>query len=375
MPYKRKDSRYWWVDLTDTSGKRVRRSTGTTKRKEAKALEAKWKLETHQQQQWGMQPARTFDELMVNYLRETQTEKQSAERDRYSTKQLRRAFTTISLDEIGPTEIAEYKRMRKRDGVKQSTVAKELRLLSSAINHARREWGWDVPNAVQGRCPPESPGRIRWITEKEAMNLIAAARSKRAPWLVDFIELGLSTGMRSGEMLKLTWDRVDLSQRLIYLSPEDQKNATHGSVPINDTARAALLRRFHFKQANCPTSSWVFCSFNGQHLKSVSNSFAGACRRAGITDFTPHDLRHTCASWLVQSGAPLRTVAELLRHKDIRTTMRYAHLSPEDTRDAVEAINLSRFCHGRDKREVKSDDKSLIQMVGDAGFEPATSAV
>ena len=66
--------------------------------------------------------------------------------------------------------------MRKMDGVKQSTVVKELRLLSSAINHARREWEWDVPNAVQGRCPPESPARVRWITEKEAMNLIAAAR-------------------------------------------------------------------------------------------------------------------------------------------------------------------------------------------------------
>ena len=66
---------------------------------------------------------------------------------------------------------------------------------------------------------------------------------------------------------------------------------------------------------------------------------------------------------------------ELLRRKDIRTTMRYTHLSPEDTRKAVETINLPRFCHGREKGEVKSDDKSLIQMVGDAGFEPATSAV
>lgn len=142
------------MDLSDASGKRVRRSTGTTKRKEAKALEAEWKLDTHQQQQWGVQQARTFDELMMNYLRETQMEKRSAERDRYSTKQLRSAFTTISVDEIGPTEIAEYKRMRKMDGVKQSAVAKELQLLSPAINHARREWGWDVPNAVQGGCPP-----------------------------------------------------------------------------------------------------------------------------------------------------------------------------------------------------------------------------
>ena len=71
MPYKRKDSAVWWVFYIDASGKRVRRSTGTTDRKEAEALEAKWKLEAYHQQQWDKPPSRTFDELMLRYLKET----------------------------------------------------------------------------------------------------------------------------------------------------------------------------------------------------------------------------------------------------------------------------------------------------------------
>lgn len=76
--------------------------------------------------------------------------------------------------------------------------------------------------------PAGFAGTVALDHGEESECLIAAARSNRSPWLADFIELGLSTGMRSGEMLKLTWDRIDLGQRLIYLSPDDQKNQVHG---------------------------------------------------------------------------------------------------------------------------------------------------
>jgi hypothetical protein len=72
---------------------------------------------------------------------------------------------------------------------------------------------------------------------------------------------------------------------------------------------------------------------------SVNNSFPAACRRAGIENFRPHDMRHTCAAWLVQAGVSIREVAELLRHSDIRVTMRYAHLAPDNVRAAVSALD------------------------------------
>ncbi len=347
MSYKRKDSRFYWVCFTDGNGKEVRRSTRTTDFKEAQALEAKWKYEAYQQSTWGEQPDRTFEELMVQYLEETQPKKRSAERDRYSTKQLRHHFSGRTIRSITPAIVGDYKRFRYQDGVKDSTIAKELRLLSAAINYARKEWGWEIPNPIQGRIPKEGAGRIRWISRMDAQKLMATVDTTRNPWTLDFIELGLVTGMRKSEMLELTWDRVDLGHRLIYLNPEDQKNASFGSVPINEDAKEVLMRRYRFREQHCPGSKWVFCSFNGGRIQSVKRSFATTCRRAGIEDFRPHDLRHTCAAWLVQAGVPIRTVCAYLRHKDIRTTMRYAHLAPESVQEAAKVLEsgTSRFPH------------------------------
>ena len=82
----------------------------------------------------------------------------------------------------------------------------------------------------------------------------------------------------------------------------------------------------------------MFCNNKGDRVQSVKRSFNTACRRAGLEDFHPHDMRHTCAAWLVQGGVSIREVAELLRHSDIRVTMRYAHLAPENVRAAVAAL-------------------------------------
>ena len=91
--YQRKNSACWYVSYTDGSGKRTRRSTGTADRKEAEALLAKWRLEAHRERHWDEQPTRTFDELMLAYLRETQDSKRSPERDRYALKRLYPFFT------------------------------------------------------------------------------------------------------------------------------------------------------------------------------------------------------------------------------------------------------------------------------------------
>ena len=93
MPYKRKDSPLWWVSFTDPSGKRVRRSTGTTDRKEAAALEAKWKLEAFKAQQWNEQPDHSFDEMMLGYLKTVSQEKRSARRELDAARHLYAYFT------------------------------------------------------------------------------------------------------------------------------------------------------------------------------------------------------------------------------------------------------------------------------------------
>ena len=90
--YRRQDSPYWWASLTDASGKRTRRSTGTADRKEAEALLAKWRLEVHRAEKWDEQPSRTFDELMLLYLEATASEKRAPWRDKVSLKHLYPVF-------------------------------------------------------------------------------------------------------------------------------------------------------------------------------------------------------------------------------------------------------------------------------------------
>lgn len=277
---------------------------------------------------------------MVKYLRETEAQKRSAARDRDIAKHLTRKFRGRTLCSLCATDIKAYIEMRHKDEARDSTIHRELSLLSAAINYARREWEWEIPNPVTGRKPGQGEGRVRWITHEEAAKLIAAASAEsRAPHLPDFLQLGLNTGCRSQEMLGLEWTRVDMKNRLIYLEAEHSKGKQRASVPLNKGALAAIMGRSRFRDKHCPDSPWVFSSKVGERIQSVKRSFATACHSAGISDFHPHDMRHTCAAWLVQSGVDLYRVRDLLRHKSIQMTERYAHLAPHNVRSAVEALD------------------------------------
>ncbi len=352
--YKRKDSPYWWASYTEASGKRTRRSTGTANRKEAERLLSKWRLESYQERHWDQQPTRTFDELMLEYLATvTPAKRGGGERDRYSIKRLTPFFTGRELHTLTAADVTAYTGARRQEGVTDGTIAKELGTLSSALNWARRDLGWQIDNPVTGRKPKEPEGRIRWITRAEASALITAAQPQpKAGHLPDFIRLALNTGMRRGEMLGLEWRRVDLKAGLVYLEAHHQKSGKVGSVPLNRDAREAILSRARFRAEHCPASQWVFSHADGRRIQSVKRSFGTACRAAMIEDFHIHDLRHTCAAWLVQAGVSIREVAELLRHSDIRITMRYAHLAPDNVRAAVVALeeHESRSSHVEELR-------------------------
>ncbi len=117
-------------------------------------------------------------------------------------------------------------------------------------------------------------------------------------------------------------------------------------MPLNDEARTAILNRARFRAEYCPDSPWVFANRKGERIASVKTSFTSACEQIGLKDFHVHDLRHTCAAWLVSAGAPLIEVRDLLGHSTVRMTERYAHLAPENVRAAVARLDdLSRFGH------------------------------
>ena len=359
--YERPDSPCYWASYIDASGQRVRCSTGIKKsiegRKEAEALLAKWRLETHRERQWGEQPTRTFDELMVGYLNATETEKRpwGHRRDLDATRHLKEHFQGKELSALNASCVRAYVDSRRAENVSPSTVNRELCVLSAAINYARREWEWDIQNPVPGRKLREPEGRVRWITKNEARTLMQCAENEpQAQHLPDFIRLALHTGCRKGEMLGLEWSRVDLQAGLIHLEAIHTKTRKRRSVPMNADAREAILSRARFRAQFCPASPWVFAHKDGSRVGDVKRSFATACRRANITDFRVHDLRHTCAAWLVSAGVPLTAVRDLLGHTTVRMTERYAHLAPENVRAAVLLLedDESRSSHASELKAV-----------------------
>ncbi|WP_295402523.1 site-specific integrase [uncultured Thiocystis sp.] len=336
--FKKPNSSYWYADFTDASGRRVKRSTRTVDRKEADAMLSKWKLEAHRQTMWNEEPQRLYDDLMLRYLQGPSMDKRAHDRDLYAAKRLTPFFQGQSLNGLGPADIQKYIDQRRQEGVGPATINKEINLLSAALNYGRRRLQWDVQNPVEGMRLRPPQGRIRWIDRSTAATLSKEAASVRG-YLPDFIQLGLHTGMRKGEMLGLTWSRVDFERSMVYLTDMDQKNGKHGSIPLNAEAVAALERRRTHREQYCPQCPWVFASRHGERIANIRKGFESACEKAGITDFHPHDLRHTCAAWLVQDGVDIRVVCELLRHTSIQVTMRYAHLSSKNVRDAVERLS------------------------------------
>ena len=233
----------------------------------------------------------------------------------------------------------EYCALRRSDGVKGATVNRELGLFSAAINRARVDWDWDIPNPVQGIRERESEARRVFLTAEQFAALVAAAEAqKRAPYLADLITLAVMTGCRKGELLGLEWSRVDLHANAIRLGAADTKAGKGRLVPINSDARAALLRRFNFRATFYPDARWVICDKSGERVRSVKSSFRHACRTVGLVGFRFHDLRHTCGSWLAQAGVPEGHIAQVLGHSTVRMTERYAHLAPANARAAVEKL-------------------------------------
>ncbi|MGH8644168.1 MAG: tyrosine-type recombinase/integrase [Gammaproteobacteria bacterium] len=244
-------------------------------------------------------------------------------------------------------DVRNYIAQRKAEGAAASTINKEIGLLSSAINYARREWGWDLHNPASCCKQREPQGRVRWISREEADRLIFCAKHiQRASHLPDFIRLAINTGMRRGELLGLEWERLDLEANLIHLNAHHTKAGKRRSVPLNAEAREAIMERACFRAQHCPASPWVFCDRSGRRIGEVKHSFATACKRARIVAFRIHDLRHTCAAWLVSAGVPLAEVRDLLGHSSITMTERYAHLAPENVRAAVAVLDRLRSRSG-----------------------------
>jgi integrase len=187
--------------------------------------------------------------------------------------------------------------------------------------------------AAQIRRKTENNTKVRFLSDKEEADLRRVIL-KRCPARMSTLDVALNTGMRAGEQFSLKWSQVDLERRIITLPKT--KNGTTRHIPINSVAVSAFVDLRTRSDGN----EDVFPSRrkDGAALVSARGWFKPALKDAGIKGFTWHCTRHTFASRLVMAGVDIRTVGELLGHKSLAMTMRYAHLAPAHNAAAVDRL-------------------------------------
>ncbi len=247
-------------------------------------------------------------------------------------KRLEGFFDAKKLSEISSNDIDDYKHFRLQQ-VKPATVNRELACLSHLFNLAKRQKRFFGENPVSiSKLLPEHNQIERILTKDEEVRLLDSS----PPALQAILLCALHTGMRKNEILSLNWDNVDLNKKLITLEHTNTKSKKMRRIPINSTLRKILLEQ----KLKVGSSDFVFLSTKGSPYKrhdSLKQAYTGACRRAKIKGLRFHDLRHTAATRMIESGASIVVVSRILGHADLKTTMRYAH--PEDSlKDAVEAL-------------------------------------
>jgi integrase len=324
MPlYRRPGSPFWWVRI----GRKTRRSTGTEDRKQAEEFERVLTERLWRANKLGDRSAVSWSEVSARWLNGSKRKKG---RDRELLAWLEPRIGEYPVSAVAdPDALEELRQDGLADGWSHATVDRMMGTVSAVLNACV---GWryldHAPKVPMYRPPKDEP---RWLTPDEferlcselPMHLRLAAR------------FAVTTMLRMRAMLRLTWERVDLEQRRAWVPRAHQKAGRTFGLPLSGEALRVL------RALRClagPTNPYVF-TWRGKPIDDVNGrAFQEAVERAGLAPLRWHDLRHTGASWAVQSGVTLNELMVLGDWRDYRSVLRYAHLAPSHAAAAAERV-------------------------------------
>lgn len=274
----------------------------------------------------------TLADLLHRYSREVSPQKRASKEDIAKLKWLSKTkVAKLSVANLTPSAIAKHRDERLKV-VCTGTVLRDLAVIRSVLNHARREWGFGIENPVERiRMPPASSHRDRVLSDEEESRLLAVltpgplrqldgrfSHFTRSPWVQWVVMLALETAMRRGEILSLQWTNVDLWRRIAHLPLT--KNGRPRTVPLSKRAievLEALPRSIDGRVF--PIARWT-----------VEQVFSGACVRAGLDDFRFHDLRHTATTRMAKKVPNVIELAAITGHSNLSMLKRYYHVTAEE---------------------------------------------
>jgi len=329
QPIKIKGRRFWYVDFVDDSDpakpRRVRQSLGVETKIEAEEIVAKMRRERFQERLAGRPLHSSFMSELTRYAK-IQKAKNPAGYAASTHSRLKRfadLFEQKTLQEITDEAVSDYYFDRIDGGAARSTIKRELTILKAILNQA-----------IKGRRLTELPefpeikvedAREVYLTREQESALLEEAASHLKPIIV----FALDTGARRGEVLSLKWENVDLDRRIVTFRNTKTKTPRH--IPLSSRVQE-VLKELGRRQGH------VFL-YRGQPIASLKNSFRGACDRAKLDGVRFHDLRHTFASRVLQTGTSLPELQRLLGHSDYKMTLRYAHLAQDFDSRAIARLD------------------------------------
>lgn len=262
------------------------------------------------------------------------------------------AFGNLSLQKLDVRKVEALAVQAQKSGKSARTVCYILSLISLVWNKAvdRGIVEGDSPTR-RVKKPRQDNRRMRFLSYEEARQLLGVLR-ERSMDTHDTALLSLFCGLRAGEIHALTWGDVDLQSGTIQI--RDPKNARNRHAFMTEEVKQMLKRR----NIGQTKGEYIFPAENQKQRQWISDTFFRTVDALGFNDtgeFTTsengeqvpvkmsdarqrvvfHTLRHTFASWLVQAGTPLYTVAELMGHTTLEMTRRYSHLAPDSLRKAA----------------------------------------
>lgn len=325
------------------AGRSRERSTGTTDRKQAEIALREW-FRLNARHTGPRDPSELLvTEALTDYAIERGPKLQARERLAFAVEALTPFWKAHSIAAITSQTCEEYIDYRKKSrrakhnrkqGISIATIRRELGTLRAAVNYAYKRGRISRPVFIELPEPPKP--MERWLTRAEMAALLRAARTPQARlYLPLFILLGLYTGRPKEAILSLRWPQVNLDGNYINFNLEGraETNKKRGIVRIPDRLKPHLVRA----RRRGSELGYVI-NINGKAVQDIKKGFAAACTRAGLRGVTPHSLRHTAATWLMQAGVSIWEGAGFLAMSPDTLRKVYGHHHPDYMRDAANAF-------------------------------------
>lgn len=370
---------YWsalWID-----GVRHMRSLETTNRRQAETLEQRWRDELHAKrfQLQNLKPEMPFGELYARFLAEGDVKPHHLDR----AKQFLPFFSGTPIGRITKNDIARYRKHRQAEHLERLGEDDPKPLSETTINRdievIRHLLFWA---ADEGFIPSNPIARIRMVRERgkrrpvmsvaDELKLLAACSAHLRPIVI----AALDTGMRRGELLGQLWEDVDFDRNLLSVTHSKTAEGEHRLIPLTGRLSEMLA-------GMCQDSGVIF-TYEGQPIRRIKTGWAGALRRAGISKYRFHDLRHSFNSRLAGIGVIADIRKELMGHSrgsDVHSI--YTHVELPTLRDAISRLEAwhtekVRALHSAGEATVPPQDNDQTtqtgQQIHDGTQSPTTAA-